>query len=148
MAKYEISNSRKVLYYGGMLVIFIGVLLFLSTFVRFMGITSDFGSKGLSIGGFMGPPFIGIILIAIGNIMRSIGLKGTAGSGIILNPKQARKDLKPWTKMAGGMVSDVLGETNINKRDSVNTVVKVRCTNCKTLNDEDSKFCKSCGENM
>lgn len=41
-------------------------------------------------------------LMLIGNLMRSVGLKGTAGSGLILSPNKAREDYKPWTKMAGG----------------------------------------------
>jgi len=144
MAKHKISDSRKGLYYGGMVITFIGMLLFLSTFVRVIFGFSGNGMEMPSMGSFMGPPLIGMFLTVSGGMMRNVGLKGTAGSGMILDPDKARDDLKPWTEMAGGMVSDVLGEVHHEPQE--NTKVKIRCRHCKTLNEEDAKFCKSCGE--
>jgi len=168
MAKNEISSSRKFLYYGGMVLIAIGLIIFFSNFVRLamgdrqskiqMPSIENFGTEDFSVGGFemesssgpnmMGPSILGIVLIGIGGVMRTIGVRGAAGSGLILNPKQAREDLKPWTKMAGGMVDDVLGETSIGAKDKSQGSVKVRCTGCRALNDEDSRFCKACGQGI
>jgi hypothetical protein len=78
--------------------------------------------------------------------MRNVGLKGSAGSGIILSPNKAREDLKPWSKMAGGMFKDAMGETKATSKQT--NLIKVRCRGCKTLNDEDSIFCKSCGQKV
>lgn len=61
---------------------------------------------------------IGLIMIIIGILLRSAGSHGLDGSGWVLKPKQARED---------------------------STIIKVRCKNCNTLNDEDSKYCKNCG---
>lgn len=143
MAKKEISDERKALYYAGMAVSGIGILLFLSVFVSFMN-PERMLSNG-SVGAFMSRPFIGILMIAIGNGMRVVAARGVAGSGIILDPKKAREDLSPWSSMAGGMIKDAMDETEIHTKKEI---VKVRCRNCSELNDEDAKFCKNCGEKV
>ena len=65
MSKKEISEERKALYYGGMVVSGIGLLLFLSAFLSFMNPASML--MGSSPGSFMMRPFIGIIMIAAGD---------------------------------------------------------------------------------
>lgn len=148
MANEDISNARKGLYYGGMFLTGVGLLIFISTFfVFFGGGNLDSGDPGFSfIGSFMARPLIGMGLIFIGNLMKSVGMKGSAGSGLILSPNKARQDYKPWTKMAGGMLKDVMDET---KEDSSSqSSIKIRCRGCKTLNEEDATFCKSCGQEI
>jgi hypothetical protein len=148
MANENISTTRKILYYGGMFTAGVGILVFVSTFFTFFQMDSlDSGDPGFSfIGSFMARPFIGMGLLVIGNIMRSIGMKGTAGSGLILSPNKARQDYKPWTKMAGGMLKDAMDES---KEDSSSqNSIKIRCRACKTLNEEDASFCKSCGQQI
>ena len=90
--------------------------------------------------------FIGFILIIIGQFVSNIGARGAAGSGLILDPKQAREDLKPYSTQVGGMINDVLDEVDIKSESK--EVVKVRCQSCKTLNDEDAKYCKKCGATL
>jgi hypothetical protein len=91
--------------------------------------------------------FIGFALIAAGGAMRAIAARGTAGSGLVLDPQKAREDLKPWTGMAGGMVKDVLQEADIKLGGSQpQQVVMIRCPHCQKLNEEDSKFCQECGK--
>ena len=146
MSNENISNARKGLYYGGMFLTGLGLLIFISTFfVVFSGGFIENSGPGSSfIGSFMTRPLIGMAFIVIGNIMRSIGMKGTAGSGLILSPNKARQDYKPWTKMAGGMLKDVMDES---KEDSNSqSSIKIRCRACKTLNEEDATFCKTCGQ--
>ena len=36
-----------------------------------------------------------------------------AGSGVMLDPKKAREDLKPYSHMTGGMISDTLDKANL-----------------------------------
>lgn len=78
---------------------------------------------------------------------KSIRGRGLAGSGVVLNPRQARSELEPYTRMAGGMVKDALDEADINlgagRQDKV---VMIRCRECGKLNEEDSKFCQECGK--
>ena len=55
--------------------------------------------------------------------------------------------MKPWSKMAGGMTQDALGEIEVvNKLTDKLSMpsqphVKVRCKKCQALNDETDKFC-------
>ena len=52
-------------------------------------------------------PFLfGMGLFVAGAVLRSVGARGIAGSGLKLDPKEAREDLKPWSRMAGGMLED------------------------------------------
>ncbi len=135
----EISKNRKTLYYVGNGLTAIGFILFLSVFfVAFLNPFAMFGSSNPMANGF-----IGFILIIIGQFVSNIGARGAAGSGLILDPKQAREDLKPYSTQVGGMINDVLDEVDIKPESK--EVVKVRCQSCKTLNDEDAKYCKKCG---
>lgn len=135
----EISKNRKTLYYVGNGLTAIGFILFLSVFfVAFLNPFAMFGSANPMANGF-----IGFILIIIGQFVSNIGARGVAGSGLILDPKQAREDLKPYSTQVGGMINDVLDEVDIKPESK--DVVKVRCQSCKTLNDEDAKYCKKCG---
>jgi hypothetical protein len=44
----------------------------------------------------------------------NIGSRGLAGAGVVLDPQQARKDLEPWSRMAGGMAKDALEAADIH----------------------------------
>lgn len=91
--------------------------------------------------------FVGFGLIIGVGTMRVVAARGKAGSGLVLDPEQAREDLRPWTGMAGGMVKDVLDEADIKvPGPETNKVVMIRCPACKKLNEEDSKFCQECGK--
>lgn len=149
----KISKERKALYYIGMGLIVLGFILFLSSFFIFGSGFDSFFDSGM-------PPFfkralIGMICIIVGIVLMNIGARGTAGSGIILDPEKAREDLKPYSSATGGMINDVIGNIDIikdkkNSRDKkeILQIVKVKCQSCGELNDEDAKFCKSCGDRM
>ena len=145
MAKKEISDERKIAYYAGMALTVVGLLLFFSTFLIF--INPDKFFENPSLGSFMTRPIIGFVLIGLGGFLSKVGVRGTAGSGLILDPDKAREDLSPWTTMAGGMVKDALQETNIGT-GRTKEIVKIRCQKCSELNDEDAKFCKNCGQTI
>lgn len=146
----KISKERKVTYYIGMGMAILGFILFISVF--FYGISAMDDP-------FMAtktPPFenavIGMILIIIGFVVMSIGARGAAGSGVILDPEKAREDLKPFNEATGGMINDVI--SNIDALDNVlkpnveKQVIKIKCRSCGSLNDEDARFCKGCGKEL
>lgn len=142
--KRKISPERKGLYYTGMVLQGIGILLFFSAF--FVGFSDDPFSQGDSS---MQNALFGFIFIGIGGFLRNLGAKGAAGSGLLLDPEKAREDLTPYSKMAGGMLKDALEEVEMPiAANEPKEIVKVRCSVCKTLNEEDARFCKSCGKEI
>lgn len=202
----SLSDDRVALYYGGMALSVVGLLLFFSVFLAgiqqatgrgtgtpptsvvwvpegqdvpatmsgcgpssfdcnaevrtFSGKeppspSSGWNSSPTSSDPPIGRAFAGMFLILIGGVMMNIGKAGLRGSGIVLDPQGAREDLKPWNVARGGMLDDTLRgsevATGMVERASSNShreVVKVRCPNCRALNDEDARFCKSCGASL
>ena len=88
--------------------------------------------------------------MVVGQIISSIGARGLAGSGVVLDPEKAREDLKPYSKMAGGMLGDALEESNLPEHlgNKSERVVMIKCSSCGKLNEEDSKFCQECGHSF
>lgn len=119
MANRQISDDRKAAYYIGIILTGIGLLMFLSVFFTFFsaatgGVSGDeFGSIGFRAVG-------GILLAIVGQVIRGLGARGLAGSGVILDPEQAREDLEPWTRMAGGMVKDAADEAGVDLGKALN----------------------------
>jgi ribosomal protein L40E len=140
----QISSGRKTLFYAGRIMMGIGLVLFLSVFVNVA--FSD--PLQLVDSNPMGPGIIGFIMIFVGTLISSVGAAGKAGSGMILDPEQAREDLKPFSRQAGGMLNDALQAADLKEHLSAKEIVKVRCRSCGELNDEDATFCKKCGERM
>jgi hypothetical protein len=150
-AMSKISKERKVTYYIGMGMIAVGLLLFFSVFFSIAGFMSDPWD-------FDAPPvmngIIGFILIGAGAFVMNIGAKGTAGSGLLLDPEKAREDLKPFSEAKGKMINDVISNIDVideivkPREDEEKEIIKIKCRGCGTLNDEDAKFCKGCGEEL
>jgi len=143
----QISQERKTAFYVGTAIAAIGFLLFLSVFVTGAMNFGNFDNFKRQAKSEMFRGIGGMILIMVGGAIRTAGERGLAGSGVILDPDRARKELKPYSKMVGGMVNDMLDETGIPEKlnDAANPVVMIRCRSCKKLNEEDSKFCQECG---
>lgn len=144
----KISPGRKKLFYSGRVLSLIGLAVILSTFVTF---ASNFGNFDNFDGMFKTliiRSFIGVALIMTGALMTRVGRTGAAGSGLVLDPEQAREDLEPWSRMGGGMLSDALEEVDDLQNLGGEDRIKVRCRSCKELNDEDAKFCDQCGADM
>jgi hypothetical protein len=113
MPQRNISPERQGLYNFGMILTGIGLLLFLSTFVSFLSNFGDFTDfEGRARSGGM-RAFGGIICIAIGQFIMRLGRSGVAGSGLKLDPQEARRDLEPWSRMSGGMLKDTLDEAGV-----------------------------------
>lgn len=110
----QISAERKALYRAGQIIGVIGMVSFLSVFVSaalHFGDFTDFDARGRSmglraIGGF--------IMIFVGGALAAIGRAGAAGSGLKLDPEQAREDLEPWARMQGGLMKDSLEEMGVD----------------------------------
>ncbi|OLS03085.1 zinc ribbon domain-containing protein [Tissierella creatinophila] len=151
----KISKERKTIYYIGMGLSAIGFILFISTFfTTFTG--SAFDDIGFEPGmpsSFMTAP-LGMIFMIVGGFLMNLGAKGAAGSGLLLDPEKARDDLKPYSSAAGGMINDAIDNMDIvkdkkkNEETKSTQVIKIKCRACGELNEEDAKFCKSCGERM
>ena len=159
----QISSWRKTAFYLGTGLLVLGVLLFLSLF---LSVALDFegsNSPAQTKSEFQ-RAFGGLVLAALGSFLRMLGARGMAGSGMVLDPKRAREDLEPYSRMAGGLVRDVLEEAEVLPKGDANgdakpgariedmaktkTVVMIRCQHCGKLNEEDSKFCQECGERL
>lgn len=146
----QISEQRKTAYYIGTALMILGALSFASTFVSFALNFGNFNNMESVARSMMLRAFGGMGLIFLGGIVRIIGARGLAGSGVVLNPGQARKELEPYSRMAGGMVKDALDEANIDitTKPKSSQVIMLKCTACGQLNEEDSKFCQECGEKL
>ena len=77
---------------------------------------------------------------------RYSGFRIPAGSG------KGKEDLKPFNEAKGGMINDVISNIDVGDRmtrsDGQREIIKIRCRNCDSLNDEDARFCKSCGREI
>ncbi|MFT6362703.1 MAG: hypothetical protein ACJAZ8_001112 [Planctomycetota bacterium] len=145
----DFSDQRKIAFYFGSALMGVGLLLFLSVFITHImdfGDFTDFTSKAKSSGA---RAIGGMALMMIGGFVRSIGARGFAGSGLVLDTKRARGELEPYSRMSGGMIKDALDEADIDLGSSRSAkpeqVVMIRCGACRKLNEEDSKFCQECG---
>ncbi len=163
----QISPERKAMYYGGMTLIAIGILLFVSTFFARPDIGGRSGPqpgepdfweraqerhedfrRGMKTS--MIRALLGMGLMVVGGIFMNIGARGAAGSGVVLDPEKARRDLEPWSRMGGGMVQDALSEVDVVRKieegmGNPQPQVKIRCQKCQGLNDEAARFCNQCG---
>lgn len=118
MAKRNVSESRKSIYLLGQIVSIVGMLTFGSIFVTSalnFGNFENFDAQGRSFALRM---VGGVGLLILGSVLMGIGRAGLAGSGVVLDPEQAREDLEPWSRMAGGMIKDGLDEAGIDIGDA------------------------------
>ena len=147
---YKISKARKTQYMIGNILQGIGLIMFFGfmiySVINFTSSMNSFIPKEPNTSLFI-LPVIGIVLVIVGAYIKTVASRGTAGSGLILDPEKAREDLKPHTKAMGGMINDALEEVDIPKK-SAQEVVKIRCPECKSLNDETAQFCSQCGNKL
>lgn len=162
----DVSPQRKALYQVGLVLAAIGCFFILGGFVfAFCSIGCErrdsrdpFAMRDPSDTAKVVFPMVGVgvVLSVAGGILKSVGARGVAGSGMTLDPERARRDLEPLNRMGGGMVKDMLDEAGIDlsglgakaapgAAPPPAPEVKIRCRGCGGLNDEDAKFCKSCG---
>ncbi len=147
----NVSEKRKKIYQIGMAISAIGVLMFIAVFFINLPVDDSIRFRRNSrIMEILAP--LGIIMIIAGQIVRAVGERGLAGSGLTLDPEQAREDLEPLNRSAGGQIDDTLDEINIGKHlgglTNQQTIIKLKCTHCDYLNDEQDKFCGNCGKKI
>lgn len=145
-----ISPERRTAYNLGLVLMVIGILLFGSVFVTFAMHFGDFDNFHHVVRSSMIRAVLGMGLMIGGAVLRGIGAAGLAGSGVVLDPDQARQDLEPFSRMAGGMVKDALNEADIKVGSPAapQRIVVLKCRQCGKLNPEDAKFCQECGKSM
>jgi hypothetical protein len=98
-----------MLYYVGMAVTVIGFLTFFSTFISSaMHFGGEEQGRSMAI-----RAIIGMFMVVGGSFLTLIGRMGVAGSGIKLDPEEARRDVEPWARMTGGVVKDAMDEAGI-----------------------------------
>jgi len=146
----QIPPERQTIYYVGMALTGLGGLLFISTFFTAAANFGDFSNFEEKAQSQMFCAVSGMVLMIAGGLVMSIGANGWAGSGLVLDPKKARKDLEPWSHMRGGVIQDVLSEVEVVRKleerlEPPEPQIKVRCRKCSALNDESAKFCNQCG---
>jgi hypothetical protein len=143
----SISTSRKTAFYVGTCLSVVGIVLFVSVFVSGIAKFGDFQDLAETAKSLGLRAVLGFGLIIGGGVVRGLGAHGLAGSGVVLDPDQAREDLAPYSRMAGGMVKDGLDAANIDlgQSEPIETV-KVRCQACRSLEIETAKFCSQCGK--
>jgi len=159
----QISQERKSLYTVGLVMQIIGCCLFALPFITIVifmisAVSSDDLPRGfVAVPIAFGFGFAGFVLIAGGGFVRVLAARGKAGSGLVLDPQQARKDVEPWSRMQGGVLKDTLDEAGVNLgqvarqlgnagNPAPQTLIMLKCTHCGKLNEEDSKFCQECGD--
>lgn len=134
------------MYLLGQILTVAGIAMFLLTFVLFAANFGNFSNFQGQIRTKMLLAVGGIVLIMIGQALKGVGRYGKAGSGIILDPEQERKDREPVNRSLGGQIADMLDDANIGNQLGSREVIKIRCPHCKALNDETDKFCGQCGQ--
>ncbi|TWT88435.1 hypothetical protein Mal64_19160 [Pseudobythopirellula maris] len=114
MKRKQVSEGRKAVYYVGMGMSLLGLLLFLSTFVTFAMNFGNFNNfRGRAQSGML-RAFSGVVLLIAGGAVTTVGRAGLAGSGLVLDPEKAREDVEPWSRMSGGMLKDTLDEAGVD----------------------------------
>jgi hypothetical protein len=109
-----ISPQRKQLNAVATIVSIIGLVLFLSTFVSAALSFGDFSNFDSNVRSMSLRAVVGMIMMIAGGAMKALAYGGAAGSGLTLDPDQARKDLEPWARLRGGLTKDQLDEMGIN----------------------------------
>lgn len=149
----DVSPERQGAYFIGGAMMVVGFLSFFSVFVTGAMNFGDFTDFESRTRGEAMRAVVGMGLMIVGGIVRVISHSGAAGSGLVLDPRQARKDLEPFARQEGGMLKDALDEAGVDLGKALGAaggadrkpVVMIRCRACSKLNEEDSKFCQECG---
>lgn len=114
MANRKVSEGRQAIHYIGLALLLIGVLTFMSIFVSIAMNFGNFNNFDGQVRSFVFRAISGMGMMMIGTVLAIVGRVGLAGSGIVLDPEQAREDVEPWNRMAGGMAKDFLDEADID----------------------------------
>ncbi len=149
MARRKVPEGQKTVYYTGMALSTLGLILFASFFVSVISNVAEPGRDAVSnMATAAVCAFVGFGLILVGGVLWRMGLLGLTGAGMILDPKRARKETEPSSRMADGTVRNALeaAQVNLGKAQPQWVPGGMRCGACGKPNDRDARFCKNCGE--
>lgn len=110
----DVGEARKAAYYVGMIMMIAGFLSFFSVFVTGAMNFGDFSNFDSDARSSAMRAVLGMALMIGGGVVRSIGARGLAGSGVVLDPQAARRDVEPWSRMGGGVLKDTLDEAGVD----------------------------------
>jgi hypothetical protein len=144
----QLSQERKAAYYIGTGLMVIGGLLFISVFISGALHFGDFSNFEENTRSSMFRAIAGMVLLIVGGGIKGIAARGLAGSGVVLDPGQAREDLEPYSRMAGGMLKDALDEAGVNPGEKPGKVIMLKCPACGKLSEENANFCQACGKKL
>jgi hypothetical protein len=153
----QIAPERRRIYYTGLTLGALGLISFLSTFVTFAMHFGDFTNFEANARSEFLRAAVGMILMIGGGVLATIGARGAAGSGLLLDPERAGRDLEPFARLSGRLKDAEFSEMHTLREtlgglgapgEPAPPEVKVRCRNCQALNDERDKFCGQCGASL
>ncbi len=133
----RVSAARKALFYGGYVLQAAGALAFVAIFFRI-----DAASRPSGIRSLLLQVVAGFALIFLGGLFRRLGIRGLAGSLLILDPPKARQDLAPWARAAGGMVGDAISAAKEGMEPAAAS--RPRCPHCGAPNERGARYCNQC----
>jgi hypothetical protein len=107
LTQRQIPPERRAIFYIGRIVNVLGILSFLAAH---FGDFTNFEERGRSMAL---RAVIGMVMMIAGDVLSGVGKAGLAGSGITLDTEQARRDVEPWSRMAGGVLKDAMDEAGI-----------------------------------
>jgi hypothetical protein len=114
MLNRHITPRRKGLFRAGQIIVVLGLVSFLSTFVSAALNFGDFTDFEANTRTMALRAVGGMIAILVGSALCTVGVAGAAGSMLNLDPDQARKDLEPWARMSGGLHKAALDEMGVD----------------------------------
>src|SRR5258708_13514788 len=91
----RIASSRKAVYYAGLTLGAVGLLLFFSTFVSFALHFGDFDNFAANARSMFLRAVGGMAFMIVGGALAGVGARGVAGSGVVLHPEKTRPHLQP-----------------------------------------------------
>jgi hypothetical protein len=151
----SITPRRKAVYYSGLGFMLLGAILFLSTFISFAMHFGDFNDFETRTRSDALRALAGIVCLIVGGVVAGVGARGPAGSGLLLDPERAARDLQPFARMSGKLTDTAFSEMETVRQTladisggGVREVVRIRCRACQALNDESDRYCGQCGAAM
>jgi hypothetical protein len=111
---YCLKQGAKSAFYIGTAMQVVGGLSFFSVFVTGAMHFGHFDNFAADARSSMARAVIGMGLLITGGFVKNAGRFGLAGSGLKLDPEEARKEVEPWARMGGGMLKDALDEAGIS----------------------------------
>lgn len=113
MAQRQISPGRQVVFYFGVGLSVLGFVVFISVFFSAAGGMGEMRGVEGGMSSMMMRAIVGMVMMIVGGFLTRVGRMGLSGSGVVLDPEGARRDVEPWARMAGGVVKDAMDEAGV-----------------------------------